>query len=682
MKNIPNINLKDWLVWYKNKKWPSKKQWCRFFNILNAREKIVFALCCFLTLGSAAYLGQVYYLSQTEIGPIIEGEYSEGAIGQPRFINPVYISSNDIDRDLTKLLFSGLMKYDSEGKLVPDLAKDYKVDEEGKIFEFSLKENIYWHDGEELTVDDIIFTIETIQNPDYKSPLRANWLGVDMEKISKNTIRFSLTKPYNAFLERLTLKIMPAHIWEKIPAENFHLTKYNLQPIGSGPYEFEKMDKDELGYIKSLEIKSNSDYFGKQPFIPKITFYFFQAEENLIKAAKQKQIKGFSLSSSQSYSLLNNGFSEYEMIMPRYFAVFFNTDEENENSKIFNDERIRRALNYATNKEELRQKLLDEKYYFDAQIVDSPVLPQIYGYDQPENIYEFDLAKAKDILDKTGFVIGADGLREKTTKKDASFQINSNLKSGDQGLEVKEMQKCLAQDPEVYPEANTSGYFGKLTKDAVIRFQEKYANEILKPAGLSKGTGTVGSSTRAKINELCFKGSAETTVLKFSLVTVQDSILEKAANILKDQWEKSLGIEVEIKSVKLSDLERDIIKQRDYDCLLFGEVLGLIPDPFAFWHSYQKEDPGLNLSSYTNEKVDRLLEDARQTVDPEITKEKLEEFQNILISDTPAIFLYNPNVLYLVSPEIKGVEAGLIANLSERFSNVEDWYIKTARHWK
>lgn len=678
MKKIPNLNLKNWLDWYKNKKWPNKQQWGCFFKVLSKKEKIVFGACCLLVLGSSLFLGQVFYTDHTEIGPASEGEYIEGIVGQPRFINPIYISSNDADRDLTELLFSGLMKYDQNGELIPDLAKDYRISEEGRVFEFYLKENIFWHDNEKLTADDIIFTIKTIQNPDYKSPLRANWLGVEMEKISEDAVRFSLKKPYNAFLERLTLKIMPAHIWEKIPAENFHLTKYNLQPIGSGSYKFKALDKDELGYVKSIEIESYADYFNKKPFIPKITFRFFESEDSLIKAAQRKEIKGMTLSSS----LYADGFNEYELIMPRYFAVFFNTDEENGKSKIFSDERIRQALNYATNKEDLRQKLLEEKYYSEAQIVESPILPGIYNYNEPTEIYEFDLIKAKKILDETGFQIAEDGLRKKINRKDASFRIKSNLKIGDKGLEVKEMQKCLAKDPEIYPEANTSGYFGKLTETAVIKFQEKYAAEVLKPAGLSKGTGTVGPGTLTKINELCFQGSEETTALKFSLVTVQDSVLEKTATLLKEQWEKSLNLEVEIKTVKLSDLEREIIKQRDYDCLLFGEVLGLVPDPFAFWHSYQKEDPGLNLSSYKNEKADRLLEDARQSVDPKVTREKLEKFQDILIADAPAVFLYNPKVVYSVSPEIKGLKADLVANLSKRFSNIEDWYIKTSRNWK
>jgi peptide/nickel transport system substrate-binding protein len=132
----------------------------------------------------------------------------------------------------------------------------------------------------------------------------------------------------------------------------------------------------------------------------------------------------------------------------------------------------------------------------------------------------------------------------------------------------------------------------------------------------------------------------------------------------------------------ISELEKEVIKKRNYESLLFGEVLTLIPDPFPFWHSTQKKDPGLNLTSYQNTKVDKLLEEIRQTLDDKARKEKLGNFQNLLISDSPAVFLYNPDFLYLVSDEIKGLDGKIIADPSKRFSNIENWYIKIKRVWE
>ena len=110
--------------------------------------------------------------------------------------------------------------------------------------------------------------------------------------------------------------------------------------------------------------------------------------------------------------------------------------------------------------------------------------------------------------------------------------------------------------------------------------------------------------------------------------------------------------------------------------------MGKIPDPFPFWHSVQTQDPGLNLTSYENEEVDELLEEARQTLDEEKRKEKLEEFQDILIEDAPCVFLYNPDYIYLASKKIKGINEQIITDPSKRLSNIQNWYIETKRAWK
>ena len=182
------------------------------------------------------------------------------------------------------------------------------------------------------------------------------------------------------------------------------------------------------------------------------------------------------------------------------------------------------------------------------------------------------------------------------------------------------------------------------------------------------------------MNEICAAPTEETLSLSFTLVTVDQPILTKVAYLIKEQW-KELGVGLDVKTYDVSALEQEIIKPREYELILFGEVLGVVPDLYPFWHSSQVKDPGLNLANYENNQSDKLLEKARQTLDEEEIRESLEEFQNILIKDLPAIFLYTPDYLYLVSDEIKGINIKTIYDPSQRFSNIENWYIETKRAW-
>jgi len=652
-------------------KWPSKNQWHQFFKTLSKKERKVFIFLSSLFIFSLLYLSTNFYLDHTKITPALGGSYSEGVLGFPRFINPVYAPLSDADKDLTELIFSGLMKYDENGNIVLDLAKDYQIIDEGRIYEFYLKDNLLWQDGSKITADDIIFTIEIIQNPDIKSPLRSIWLGVKTEKISDSAVRFILKNSSSIFLENATLKIIAKHIWENVSAKNFSFSPNNLNPIGSGPYKLQNLSQDKEGKITLVNLIKNVLYYNKGPYIQKVSFKFFETENELTNAYKEGGIEGFSVSSFENLSF--DDANLYSLYLPRYFAVFFNQ----KNSKVLSDENVRIALNYGINKKEIVETLFSGY----AKEIHSPILPDIYNFEKPTKIYEFDLEKAKGVLEKAGYLMTDHGVREKTVKKELSFTFKSTLVVGSQGAEVKELQKCLSKDHEIYPEGSISGYFGSKTKAAVIKFQEKYKEDVLSPFGLTKGTGDVKSKTREKLNEVCFESPEEKLALEFSLYTVDQPLMIKTTRIIKNQW-KELGVKITVKTFDINSLEREILRKREFESLLFGEVLSLIPDPFPFWHSSQKGELGLNLANYENDKVDKLLESNRQLLDETERKQKLEEFQNILIEDSPAVFIYSPDYLYLVPDKIKGISEKIITDPSKRLTDISTWYIKTKRVWK
>jgi len=660
------------------RKFPSFSQWKQIFKVLKKREKITLSVFLILAFFSATFLAVSFYLGYTKTAPAFGGKYIEGIVGQPRFINPIYGETNDVDKTLISLTFSGLMTYDNNGKLIPDLAENYVISNDGKNYEFTLKDNIFWHDGKPLTVDDIIFTIKIVQNSDYKSPLRANWIDVDAQKLSDKSLRLALRSSYNSFLENCTLKIIPKHIWQDISPENFTLSLYNLQPIGSGPFKFVNLEQTGSGFIKTINFQSNRKYYNQPSYISDLSFKFFETKNDLIKAANAKQIDGLTLSSFDNNKADaqkeirqgwgNHKFDTYSFSLPRYFAVFFN----NQKSSIFSDKNLRDALIYATNKDEFIQKI-SSATKININRVDSPILPDFYGYQAPSLVYGFDLDKANALLDKSGFKKNSQGQREKSTSKTPAFQFKSYLKIGSSGTEVTQLQSCLSRlddNLKTLLQNETLGKYTSITDNAVSEFQKKYLPN-------SKPTGETGTATRAKLNELCLSPSDNNQQFIITLTTVNQPQLITSANLLKDYWEQ-LGVSVQINALSLTDL-KPVIKNRAYDALLYGQALGAEADLYPFWYSSQKIDPGLNLSGYENKTVDQLLKDARETLDPAIKKQKYEQIQDIVIKDSPALFLYNPNYVYWVANKIAGINTEKIIDPTGRFSNITNWYIKTKR---
>lgn len=549
--------------------------------MLSKEERCFFILLSILFTASLVFLAVKFWTSYTKEIPEYGGIYHEGIVGSPRFINPLIAQSNDADRDIAQLVFSGLMRYKKDGELEPDLAKTYEIKEDGKVYEFTLRDNLLWHDGEPITTEDIAFTIKLVQDPEYQSPLRINWQGVETKILNEMTVQLILQGPYAPFLETTTMGVLPKHVWEDVTAQNFALAQSNLKPIGSGPYQLQKFKKDRFGEIKEIRLTANQDYHFGRPFVKELLFKFYSNEDDAIAAYKRRKVDGIA-----SISLTNLEMIEKEralelkhIFIPRYFAVFFNQTQ----SKALSDIAVRTALATAVNRNEIIETILRGE----ALEADSPVPKGVMAYNDEVIRYPFSLDEARSILEKNSWQdTDEDGIREKKDEK-----------------------------------------------------------------------------------------------LEFTLVTTASQGLERIAELLKTQWEE-IGAMVDVQIMGVGELQNDYIRPRNYQALLFGEILGHDPDPFSFWHSSQKRDPGLNLSLYENKKVDKLLEEARQLPNEEERIEKYKEFQKIITQDIPAIFLYSPHYIYPVNKKLKGVEVTSIVDPSKRFSEIEKWYIETRRVWK
>ncbi len=620
-----------------------------------------------LFLGSFLFLASHIYITYTVVTPARGGQVTEGMVGSPRFLNPVYAEVNDIDRSLSQLLFSGLLRYDNDGNLAYDLAENYSVSEGGRVFEVNLKDNVRWHDGYGFDADDILFTIQTIQDPRYKSPVRANWVGVNVQKVSPLKVRFVLKDPFASFPERLTLKILPKHVWEEISPENFALSIYNLQPIGTGPYRLVDVKRTKSGSVSEIQLRANSRYHLLGPYIEKLVFKFFETEEELLREADAGKLQSFSLINPAPSRFRNPALKLYEFSLPRSYSLFFNLEA---NSPVA-EKNVRKALALGIDQQELNKKV----FAGNAILLSSLLRPDLFLFTNPP-IQDKDIAKAFTLLQEEGYQKTEQG---NLVKVAVSSEFSTDLRRGNQGALVTALQQCLSLDPNVYPDGTVNGVFGPATQAAVIRFQEKYAEDVLAPSGLSKGTGTVGPATRARLNEVC-STPEEDTPFKLTLTTLDQSPLKDVALFVADSW-KELGIATKINFLTSGELERDVLKPRNFEILLFGEILSRIPDPLPFWHSSQVKDPGLNLSGYDNSDADTLLEQIRRSLNAKDRSNFLLELQSLLLKDLPAIALYDLPFQYVVSKKIKDVKGQLLSEPSQRFSGVLDWYIKTKRVW-
>jgi peptide/nickel transport system substrate-binding protein len=204
------------------------------------------------------------------------------------------------------------------------------------------------------------------------------------------------------------------------------------------------------------------------------------------------------------------------------------------------------------------------------------------------------------------------------------------------------------------------------------------AKKLLADSGWNNpdNKGVLSKTEKAKTKK--DKPTTEKLTLRLTVPTWSE--LTNVANLLKEQWAK-IGVELVIEVLPTQELQQ-VIKERGYQMLLFGEILNIDPDPFSLWHSSQKRDPGLNLSLYDNKTVDGLLEKARQTLNPLERISQYQDFQKLVIEDVPAVFLYNPLYIYAQTNDIQGFNSKIISMPSDRFSSVEKWYIDTKRSWK
>ena len=516
--------------------------------------------------------------------PTSGGTLMEGIIGTPRFVNPA-LALTRADQDVTALVYRGLLKIGADGNLTNDIAESVTASTDGLTYNVVLRKDVQFHDETPLTAHDVAYTIQLIQDPDLKSPLRGNWTDVLVEEVNEYELNIILEEAYAPFIENFTLGIMPAHIWGNLSISQMPFSQLNTEPVGSGAFEVTSSRRDATGIINHYTLEA----FRKnaiQPRLDAVELFFFQNEAELSNALSEGDIEATAYISNENIAdVTTKDISVFEQPLPRTFGIFFNQNR----SSVLRDEAARSALTLLINRDALVEETLS-------------------GHGVP-------------IETPTTF---------------ATTKLESN--------EGKEEMSELSI--------------------------EEAAIETLEDGGWLKNN--------LGLWEKQIDGGEVT--LSITLRTSNSPLFASLVEAVAKQWQ-AIGVEVTIEQFEQTGLVQSVIRTRDFQALLFGLDMNRTQDLYPFWHSSQRNDPGLNIAEYTNLTVDSLLEQARTERDNAVREEYLAEASQIIADEMPAIFLFQPTLTYLVRSNITISPMSALGQPADRFTTIADWHTESESLW-
>ncbi|MBW3569182.1 peptide ABC transporter substrate-binding protein [Candidatus Parcubacteria bacterium] len=393
----------------------------RLSNLLAVRRFLIGWIALILLLGLAVFLQFNFMKQQSEKTVFVSGGiFNEGIVGEYTNINPIY-ASGSVDTSVSELVFAGLFTYDSQGQLAPDLAESISVDETETIYTVKLKNNLRWHDGEPLNSEDVVFTFNTIKEPNAESFLLPSWQDITIEAPDHKTIVFTLKDTLSPFPHSLTTGIIPEHILRDVPHDRLRSNAFNtLSPIGSGPFKFDVVEVDT---VKAEEIKQQQiglqafdNYHKGKPRLSRYTIKTYPSQEELQSSYDNKKVQAIGgLFPTPKNILADIKNSELTVPLSAQVMVFFKTSEG-----VLADGEVRKALVLGAD----RQKVIKSVGY-PLKANNSPLLSSQVGYSEDYTQITGNIGQAKKILDKAGWKLDPNkGVRMKD-KKPLQFQLHS-----------------------------------------------------------------------------------------------------------------------------------------------------------------------------------------------------------------------------------------------------------------
>lgn len=390
--------------------------------------------------------------------PAPGGQLDEGLVGQPQRLNPLYSQANPVDAQLTPLIFRSILKYDQNLNLVGDLADSWQQSQDGKTYLITLGSH-YWQDGQPVTTDDLIFTINLTQDKNYTGNWSNSFTGVTMKKTSSKVVELTLDQPHAPFAQNLTIGLLPQHLLKNISAAQLANHDFNLKPVGNGLLTFDSLQTNTNNQITDLKFTLNRGY------IQTLVYHFYQDNAALVNDFKLGKIQSFGSLPNSDLKALDDfdKQQQHQVLSGQSYGLYFNLQSNN-----VKELKIRQALAYSLNKDSLLNATLGQHW----TNLDN-VYPQISwaNYDKLSPI-SYDAAKAQQAVaeiktkpTKLTLVVADQDLQEELANKIADNWTNlglptqvisrqgpalTNLLNSGSGYDVILLAEKARQDPDRY----------------------------------------------------------------------------------------------------------------------------------------------------------------------------------------------------------------------------------------
>jgi peptide/nickel transport system substrate-binding protein len=331
------------------------------------------------------------------------GSYAEGVVGSYSRLNPLLDRGNQVDRDINRLLYGSLVRFNSFGYAVPELAEGYAVSADATLYNFTIREDAFWHDGVPVTANDVIYTFSKFSEEEFPAPedFKQLWSEVQLVKLDEKNVQFQLPEGFAPFMDYMTVGLLPDHLLRGVDSEALINHPFNLEPVGSGPFRFEGFQRDESDEVIGVSLTAFEDYALGEPFLERVEFRFFDDSEAALQAFADGEVDGIGQVSDDILDsvLTQPDLNLHSVRSPSTAVVFLNTQHSDKD--YLADKEFRQALMMAVDRERMIGELLGGQGILAA----GPILPGNWAYAPNLEPLPFSVAGAEELLAGQGWEV-------------------------------------------------------------------------------------------------------------------------------------------------------------------------------------------------------------------------------------------------------------------------------------